>query len=176
MRGMATPLQYKHTHPRHARSESLDLLECSVFVIFSLNRKHWTEHSSAIALDIPRAKTRVQPNVVPAVKGCGGIAMMARELRAEIRPHKLISRGGNTYERRRFHKEVRRFENQPGRSVREARCKKQGNRGSITMPEEHGSPYCRRVQQLRKHAERFVMHVIHGPRPGEPLGLTVAAA
>src|SRR5260370_3959917 len=89
---MTALLQFKHVHSRDRSRDAVDLFHSSVLVLLALDRENRAGDSWQILVDIPVAKVRVEPDVVPAPE-CGvRIGVVASQLVAQV-PRLVASLG-----------------------------------------------------------------------------------
>src|SRR5581483_12159906 len=71
--------------PRTLTRDGLHLLHCAVFIIESLNDQRRTRDPVKIFFDVPAAKIRMQPDIVPPPEGARSVTVMSRQLFREVR-------------------------------------------------------------------------------------------
>src|SRR5471030_3135434 len=82
---MPAMLKFQHLdRPARVVGDQIDLRHAAVLVAITLDREERALDRWQKALDVPIAKLRRKPHVVPAVKGLGRVAMMAREFLRQI--------------------------------------------------------------------------------------------
>src|SRR5882672_7778488 len=84
MRRVPAALDFEELGAGHALSDAPDLLHRSVLVVDPLDGEHGAADRFELALDRPRAKRRMQPDVVPPPERRIGIVVMAAELLAQV--------------------------------------------------------------------------------------------
>ena len=84
VRRMSACRQLEQARLRDEPRDRVDLRHRSVFVILALHGQHRAADARKAGLDVPAAKSRVEPDVVPAVKRGIGIVVIARQPPLEI--------------------------------------------------------------------------------------------
>src|ERR1051326_7044897 len=66
MRRMTAVFQFKYFDSGNHSRDAVDLLHCPVLILLALDREYRTGDSRQVLVNIPGAKMRVEPDVVPA--------------------------------------------------------------------------------------------------------------
>jgi len=70
--------------PLHLPLDGIELRHGAVLVVVALDGEYRADDAGQVLLDVPGAEFRVQPDVVPAAEGVGGIDVMARKLALQV--------------------------------------------------------------------------------------------
>lgn len=118
MRGMTTVGKNQCLCGGGVPLNRLDVSDGAVFVVVALNDKDRASDSRQKFFDVPGAKFRSQPDIVPASKHFVDVVMVAGKFLAQISG--LIQRtdGHRAAQAEIFNEDVRRFENQRSDAVR----------------------------------------------------------
>ena len=85
LRRVAAILQRKHFHlARNLSLYRFHLRHGSVLIVHALNHQHRAGNLRQVSFDVPVAKFRMEPDLVPSPESFGRIAMMARQFLRQI--------------------------------------------------------------------------------------------
>jgi hypothetical protein len=161
---------------RQSTRDGANLLERAVLVVLALRGEHRAGDGVDVALDVPAAERRVEPDVVPAAKRRIGVVVIAGEPGTQVGA--LVGHAGllDARERELFDEEMRRHDHQPGDLV--TGRVEQGDGGAVAVPEQPRSLDADGGEQRGQHLVGLTLHEVGLPalavRPGR--GAAVARA
>ena len=159
---------------RHAPRDRPDLLERAVLVVFALHREHRARDRLDVALDVPVAKRRRQPDVVPAAERRVGIVVVLREAAAQVaglEGHaRLLDAGDGDV----LDEQMRRDRDDAG--DRMARGMQQRDRRAVAVTEEPGPLDADCGEEPRQDVVRLLGHEVDAPALAGRLGRRAAVA
>src|SRR5260221_3400436 len=160
----------------HAAHDGVDLGQRAVFVIGALDRQHRAAHAGQNALDVPGAKVRMKPDVVPAAEGAVDIGVIAREAPPQVgrvisRPRRRDAGGGRVLD-----EDVRRLEDDGVHRPTPAAGMDERDRRAVAVADQDRILEAKRRPQLRQRLERLGVHVVDAVGRAERIGAAIAVA
>src|SRR5687768_5850255 len=138
MRRMATFVELEDPCPRQALPDRAQLVERAMLVLASLHGQDRALDTCDLRFDVPCAKARVEPDVVPSPEGRVDVGMVLRQPLAQVRleiggPHGLDARYAD-----RLDEYVRRQLDEACNVAWSGRGMEQGDRAAVAVAEEPG--------------------------------------
>ena len=168
MRRVSARWQLHHLRVRHVRGNAVHLRHGAVLVVFALNREQRLGDGGHRAHEIPVAKRRIQPDIVPAPERRIDIVVIAPELRAQIGGLVDGLRLRNALHRHVLDEQMRRKHDRAREPVGKRGGEQQRDRAAVAMAHE---PHtigvlgldAERVEKGGQHFARLTVHEVHRP-------------
>src|SRR5712672_1860602 len=122
MRRVPASRKNQRLRPSNAALNGFNVGYRAIFVVFALNDQSGARNRAEIFFNVPLAKLRIEPNIVPAAKHFIGVLVVARKFFAQAEL---------------FDENVRRLQNETARPFRPSACINQSDRAAITMPKKN---------------------------------------
>src|SRR5690242_9989950 len=152
---------------RCALANALDLREGAVLVVGALYREYRACDRRQQCFDRPRAKARIEPDVVPAEESRVDVVVIAREFRPDVRRPVRLARVLDAVDREVLDDDVRRDRYHAGDAGAKRRGVDQRDRRAVAVTEE---PWrialagdAEAIEELRQKLLRLTMHEIDVP-------------
>jgi hypothetical protein len=161
---------------RDVLDDRFDLCRGGVLVVLTLDHEYGTAYRFQVRFDVAGVETRIEPDIAPTPKGGFGVLVIAPQLRAPVAGFEDALGLFDASDRSIFDEDVRRFENQPPRTIGPAACVDQCDRCAVAVAEHDRLDDAVPAQEFRKHDLAFAVHVVGLPPFREPLRASFQSA
>ena len=154
----------------------LDLGQGAVLVVFTLDDEDGASDCGKILFDIPLAKVRIEPDVVPAAKNFFDVIVIAGELLRQVGGRKQRANCSNAPETCVFDEDMRGLENERVDVLGMRAGVYESNGGAVAVAEKNGLGDLELAEKFGKDDLGFVVHEIDGAGRGEAVGFAMTVA
>src|SRR5271165_3735286 len=161
MRRVPAVRQHQDLRVWNPRPNRFHLRRRTVLVFLALNAQHRTANGIEIRLDVPRAKARIEPNVVPSPERLVHMCMIAAELDTKVSRFVRDFCRRDAGDAEILYEHMRSFQHQRSCALRITAREDQRDRSAIAVTQQNRLQDAELLQQVRQHHFALVMHKLH---------------
>src|SRR5580765_4308179 len=155
MRRVAATRKNQRLRPRNAALNHFNVGKCPVLIVFPLDDESGARNRAKESLNVPLAKLRIEPNIVPSAKHFVDMLVIARKFFTQVTSFEHFANRNGASETKIFDENVRRFQNKPANLFRPSARVNQSDRAAITMSKQNRPLHLKLMEEFRKDNLRF---------------------
>src|SRR5882757_8627329 len=137
MRRVPASRKNQRLRPSNAALNGFNVSDCAIFIVFALNDESGARNRAEIFFNVPLAKLRVEPNIVPTAKHFVDMLVIARKFFTQVTGLIHFANRHGATEAKLFDENVRRLQNKSANLFRPSACVNQSDRTAVAMPKQN---------------------------------------
>src|SRR5882762_3642158 len=158
MRRVPASRKNQRLRPSNAALNGFNVSYRAIFIVFALNDQSGARNRAEIFFNVPLAKLRIEPNIVPPAKHFVGMLMIARKFLWQVTRFIDLANRDGASQAKLFDENVRRLQNETANLLGPGACVNQSDRATITMSKQNRPLNLQLTEEFRENHFRFMMH------------------